>query len=48
MLDVCDGCYKDCAFECCIFHYLQDGLTIEKVWKAMDSLATRGSCEEIE
>jgi hypothetical protein len=36
MLKVCNGCYKDCALEKCIFHYLQDGLTVEKAWKAME------------
>jgi hypothetical protein len=40
MMDVCNGCYKDCVKEGCVFHYLQDGLTTEKVWAAMESLVT--------
>lgn len=42
----CDGCYEDCVKEACSFHYLKNGLTVEKVWVAMDELSTRGNCEE--
>jgi|WetSurMetagenome_2_1015567.scaffolds.fasta_scaffold24883_8 hypothetical protein len=47
MLKVCVGCYKDCVKEGCVFHYLQNGLSTEKVWAAMDCLATRGSEETL-